>query len=156
MQAAIEKVKTFSKKVFHMHCWYCGVPIQKLRMKKNIKSNQPEVYWNIRTADHIVARSNGGGKKDNLVPACMRCNVQKINLQIEEFRIIFFGVHGGKFWGEELAQNLDAAILKIPDPIQLNNTTNAIENYERDINKLDQFLLEAMNIVFFEKVFQQK
>lgn len=37
------------------------------------------------TADHKIARSNGGGRGDNLVCACAKCNVEKAARPLGDF-----------------------------------------------------------------------
>ena len=158
MERAIEKVRAFSNRIFHNHCWYCGTEVVKHKKlhKKGLKTSQPKIYWNTKTSDHLIARSNGGGKSNNLVPSCLRCNIQKASLTVEEFRIIFFGVHGGLFWGEQLALKLEKRCISLPQPIELNNTTGCIEQYECNMNKLDCLLRDALDLAFFEKVFLQE
>jgi 5-methylcytosine-specific restriction endonuclease McrA len=46
-------------------CYYCGK--------------------NATTLDHKIPKSQGGGGKENLVPACFRCNQMKANLTDYEF-----------------------------------------------------------------------
>lgn len=63
----------FKKKLLETtdgHCSYCG---------KNIRNE----LWDM---DHMVARAKGGDQKGNLAPACMRCNLRKGCLSVEEFR----------------------------------------------------------------------
>lgn len=59
--------------VFNMlggKCFYCGC----------------ELDFDNFHMDHFKAKSNHGKVKDNLVPACVDCNLFKSNLDIEDFR----------------------------------------------------------------------
>jgi hypothetical protein len=48
-------------------CWFCGTLATSL--------------------DHLIPRSRGGVHRDNIVPACKRCNKHKKDQTLEEFRI---------------------------------------------------------------------
>jgi len=47
-------------------CWYCGAPA--------------------KTKDHVIPRSKGGRGAGNKVWACLRCNQEKSNLLLEDYR----------------------------------------------------------------------
>lgn len=54
-----------------------------------------------RTRDHIVAKSKGGlPKEGNLIACCRLCNLRKADMELEEFRRIYF--HGDRFYVEWL------------------------------------------------------
>lgn len=58
---------------FDYHCAYCGGFLTATS----------------ETLDHFIPISKGGNNEfDNLLPACRWCNVEKTNLDIEEFRLI--------------------------------------------------------------------
>lgn len=69
-------------------CWYCGDILQ--------------IDW--ATIDHVVPRSKGGKRfaPDNLVAACYRCNQQKADLDLEEFRKVVEPSRPHLFYGEWL------------------------------------------------------
>lgn len=51
------------------------------------------------TRDHIVPRAEGGRTCDtNLMPSCRACNQRKADLDVEDFRDLYFG--GSAFWFE--------------------------------------------------------
>lgn len=53
------------------------------------------------TRDHIVPRAKHGKTTDsNLVACCRGCNQRKGDLDVEDFRELYFG--GGMFWHEEM------------------------------------------------------
>lgn len=131
----VEVVQAFSRRIYHGRCWYCGVEIVKRALKKG--SRHSGAYWNTKTKDHVLATSNGGMTKWNIVPACLRCNTQKAALTVDEFRICFFGIHSGAFFGERVADAIrDSATpgrgFKMPDLIPMNKTTACIEQYEQE------------------------
>lgn len=69
-------------------CWYCG------------KQCNPFTDMHI---DHVRARSKGGTDTlDNLVIACVRCNIDKRDLYVYEFRRKRFAnvTHPRWFWNE--------------------------------------------------------
>lgn len=60
------------------HCWYCGVrtwDAENVSMSKSV--------------DHLVPRSRGGKtEQGNIVRACRKCNGEKHDLTLEEFRLL--------------------------------------------------------------------
>lgn len=51
------------------------------------------------TRDHIVPRARHGKTCDeNLIICCLDCNQRKADLDVEDFRELYFG--GGPFWHE--------------------------------------------------------
>jgi hypothetical protein len=57
--------------VIRRHCFYCGKPLSRRRATK----------------DHIIPRSKGGSDSQrNIVDACRKCNTEKGNLLLEEYR----------------------------------------------------------------------
>ena len=67
-----------TKKVFSYRCAYCG--------KKETENNKLEM-------EHIIPASRGGGfTKENIIPACRKCNMKKFNHTPEEkgMRILEF------------------------------------------------------------------
>lgn len=66
-----------------MPCFYCG---------QSLKGGK-------RTRDHVVPKCKGG-TYDRIVDACKDCNQRKAALDLEEFRVVFWGAHVRKFWGE--------------------------------------------------------
>lgn len=78
-------------KFYKSRCYYCGGQLH----KRN---------W---TRDHIIPQSKGGRNDfDNIVEACAPCNVMKADLDLEEFRVVFFGAHIGPFHGEAARTSL--------------------------------------------------
>jgi HNH endonuclease len=157
MHDDIELVRDFSRRMFHTHCWYCGMEIKKCKLRKGLKNKDSHAYWSSKTQDHIVAESKGGGKRENLLPSCMRCNTQKGSLDVKEFRIVFFGIHGGLFWGEQLALRVKAikAGKKVETElheIPLNKTTGCVEQYEVNRNRAKQKPQEKEDKAFFERL----
>ena len=66
-------------------CGYCAVEISK----------------DETTRDHIVPRAKGGATTDNnLMCCCVECNQRKGDLDVEDFRDLYFA--GGAFWFEVL------------------------------------------------------
>lgn len=64
-------------------CAYCAKPL----------------HWTEATRDHVVPRAKGGKTKlSNLRVSCQPCNQRKADLDLEEFRDLYFG--GGVFWFE--------------------------------------------------------
>ncbi|SRR5260370_12098216 len=94
-----------NQKLYWTHCWYCGIELIYDKKIKRLKSNS-------FTRDHVHPASIGGGKGSNTVPACNKCNKQKRNLSLEEFRIVNFGGHGGKFYAEQREDELKAKLEK--------------------------------------------
>lgn len=89
------------------HCWYCGVKL-KLDAAGFLKS---------RTIDHVIPRSKGGTDIfSNLVPACTKCNQDKADLSLKQYRkvksqrLTYRRANDRKviFYGETL--NLDDAV----------------------------------------------
>lgn len=67
---AIRRFKKKWTEYYGYHCAYCTKDCEELS-----------------TIDHIVPLSKGGGNTlDNLVMACYRCNQQKGNLSLSEFK----------------------------------------------------------------------
>lgn len=67
------------------HCGYCGVYVPKGET----------------TRDHIVPRAKGGQTNaENLLMCCFECNQRKADLDMEDFRDLYFG--GTAFWFEIL------------------------------------------------------
>lgn len=51
------------------------------------------------TRDHVVPRAHGGRTTDdNLLASCRDCNQRKGDMDVEDFRALYFG--GGAFWHE--------------------------------------------------------
>lgn len=89
---------------FNRHCFYCGV-----RLKNPSKAPKGVPLQNAphtRSLDHVEPRSLGNGKSRNCVPACRQCNHHKSSLSLENWRIVFFGGHGGLFFGEKIERDL--------------------------------------------------
>lgn len=63
-----KRMKIF--RITHGRCFYCGCQLD----------------FNAFHADHFFAKVKGGKVKDNLVPACIDCNLCKWNLDVEGFR----------------------------------------------------------------------
>jgi hypothetical protein len=103
MYEDIKYLRAFSSRVLNNHCWYCG---QKMYKRGWNKAEQVFIQSTAYTLDHIVPKSKGGGYRENIVPSCEGCNRLKSNLSLEEFRIVFFGAHIKKFWGENAVKML--------------------------------------------------
>ena len=57
--------------VHFRHCFYCGKTLSRSKATK----------------DHIIPRSKGGGdSQHNIVDACRKCNTEKGNLLLDEYR----------------------------------------------------------------------
>lgn len=68
-----EQVMASRKEVFEItqgKCFYCGCKLD---------------FDNFH-CDHFVAKSIGGKKGNNLVPACVDCNLSKSDMTLEQFR----------------------------------------------------------------------
>lgn len=64
------------------YCWYCGV-------KLALDSRDPQYKLLRATIDHKVPVSLGGkNEPGNIVSSCMKCNSQKGQLTVEEYRIL--------------------------------------------------------------------
>ena len=66
-------------------CWYCGKSLARYKHLKVFCT--PLRYPFLQTRDHIRPLSRGGAKgTSNRVFACLRCNHQKANRTLEEYR----------------------------------------------------------------------
>lgn len=66
-------------------CAYCGKVFEPDRVLENKSGWQ--VNWSL---DHLIPKSKGGGDDyANLMPACTRCNSQKKDRDLEDFRLFF-------------------------------------------------------------------
>jgi hypothetical protein len=127
----IRLIREFSRRVYHNHCVYCGRQLMKRDLSK-VQHHSSSQWWDTWTYDHLVPRSNGGKHTDK-VPCCVQCNRLKGALNIEEFRLVFFGGHGGRFWCELFAQGIaENNGVCLPNVIALCPTTGAIDRYEHD------------------------
>jgi hypothetical protein len=102
MRDAIDTVRQFSRRVYHSYCFYCGVQLAHKKLSRfSRKPGTPhsslanEFWWDTATFDHWIPKSTGGGHKHK-VPCCLRCNRQKVALDVEDWRVVFFGAHVGK------------------------------------------------------------
>lgn len=140
MRDAIDTVRQFSRRVYHSYCFYCGVQLAHKKLSRfSRKPGTPhsslanEFWWDTATFDHWIPKSNGGGHKHK-VPCCLRCNRQKVALDVEDWRVVFFGAHVGKFWGEELAERVRALparpMKELPPPIPFCGTCGSIDRWE--------------------------
>ena|SRR6266851_113416 len=78
-------------------CFYCGVHTK----KTNRRDGQRHPPKTMRTKDHIIPYSKGGRGDAVKVTCCLKCNQNKANLDLEEYRkklsaecgvrVIFFG-----------------------------------------------------------------
>lgn len=76
----------------HNRCWYCGVEMRGKR------AGQSHPFR--RTRDHLIPTSRGGHDKPyNVVPSCRRCNTEKGNLYLDEYRALKGGSEH-RFYGE--------------------------------------------------------
>lgn len=77
------------------HCWYCGI-----KFSKPIEKG----YWpEKKTRDHVIPRSKiTRGVPKLTVPCCLRCNIAKADMSLEEFRCNtpFPLKQDGLFYGE--------------------------------------------------------
>lgn len=107
-----------NQRFYWQHCWYCGIALVRDKAAKKQKHNH-------FTRDHVHPESHGGGKGVNTVPACYKCNQMKKALNLDEFRIIYFGGHGGLFYAEmrekELKDKLDKKEIRPTLAAQLAN-----------------------------------
>src|SRR5688572_12510223 len=66
-------------------CWYCGVEVA--TQARRITNPKKYKHLDRASVDHKMPISRGGlDEIENLVTACKRCNTQKNNLTIEEYR----------------------------------------------------------------------
>lgn len=57
------------------------------------------------TRDHVIPRAHGGETKEaNLLACCKGCNQRKADMDVEDFRDLYFG--GGVFWVEIVEEGL--------------------------------------------------
>lgn len=64
-----------------MNCWYCGCLLETPATHRLLQKR------NRASVDHQTPRSRGGGEVNNLVPACLRCNGQKRDMTVDEYRV---------------------------------------------------------------------
>lgn len=65
-------------------CWYCGIHLLKPNPERHSERDRERWY----TIDHATPRSRGGSDTiENLVPACNRCNGDKSDMTVEEYRV---------------------------------------------------------------------
>jgi len=140
MRDAIDTVRQFSRRVYHSRCWYCGVELAYKKLKRfsavpgtTNSSLANEFWWDTATWDHWIPRSSGGGHKHK-VPCCLKCNRTKTALCVEDWRVVFFGGHGGLFWGERLAERVRALpsrpMPELPPPIPFCGDCGSIDRWE--------------------------
>lgn len=67
--------KEFIYKMLNGHCAYCG---KEVSLKKI-------------TRDHVIPKSKGGANAvENILPACKSCNQSKGDMNLDDFRLVFF------------------------------------------------------------------
>jgi len=112
-----------------MNCFYCG---KKLR---SVPSGYTQTLASDhKTRDHLIPKLRGGkGLRKNTVPSCLKCNHDKDNLTLEEYRLIIAFRQGliaavsFKFPGESLAptshRSVLGLLLHLPDSDQAPGTS---------------------------------
>jgi hypothetical protein len=100
-----------------MHCFYCGVRMQK---RKRGPDGKVVYHSNTRTVEHVQPLGRGGtNSADNKVFACYKCNMAKKTMTLEEFRLfIYKNPHiefAGETLGRQLAQRTASSIGRAPD-----------------------------------------
>ncbi len=61
----------------HGRCYYCGCIMWEWQCSGQVRKG-PEALWYQCTAEHLTARSDGGGNEaDNIAAACLRCNRER-------------------------------------------------------------------------------
>ena len=78
------------RKLGNNPCFYCGRPTRQPKRSRIIpKSRHNGLGNDTTTEDHITPRSRGGnGHPNNIVIACMSCNLDKGALTLEEYRLV--------------------------------------------------------------------
>ena len=63
------------------HCYYCGLPMwhsRPIRFANRHSLSEAQVRWMRCTAEHLLARCDGGGDNPgNIVAACAFCNARR-------------------------------------------------------------------------------
>lgn len=94
---------------YHNHCFYCGRQVNKPPKGRLHQSTRMKVHY--RTVDHVEPRILGHTRRNNTVIACLGCNNRKSALCLNDWRIVFFGGHGGEFYGEKIERMLKDGII---------------------------------------------
>lgn len=71
------------------HCWYCGVQLERYHPGAGVNHRYGLLVGRhyFMEIDHAQPASRGGPSSlDNLLPACPRCNAEKNNRTVEEYR----------------------------------------------------------------------
>lgn len=76
-------------------CWYCGAYGKKVNRRIR-RSRTAMALLNGLTVDHVVPKSAGG---DRCVTACARCNYEKADLSLTDYRECLAGPEY-RFFGE--------------------------------------------------------
>jgi 5-methylcytosine-specific restriction endonuclease McrA len=102
--AALRVLILWYRERYPLHCFYCGKPLRRKRMKPRCRQ-----VHNDNTMDHVTPQSAGGtNDSGNKVPCCFSCNNRKDDLMPEKFRqkvAKAAWLIGGKFFGERQYAN---------------------------------------------------
>jgi 5-methylcytosine-specific restriction endonuclease McrA len=90
------RVLEWFKRKFSRRCFYCGVTL----VTQAPPQGQP-LPDNKLTCDHIYPRVKGGKDgKSNTIHACHKCNQQKRDMTLADFRQAIIGGKNPLFFGE--------------------------------------------------------
>lgn len=105
-QPVVRILNPIKTRLIDEHCYFCGVQLVSAPQAEIMGRTPPD---NFITEEHLIPRRHGGTRgKGNTVWACKKCNEDKANLKLEEYRVVIAYRRGllnaftlVKFWGEQ-------------------------------------------------------